>query len=118
MIARSCIVLILFRDPVHSIIQLDKEEDKLYLDIIDTPEFQRLRHIRQLGFSYFTYPGAEHSRFTHSLGVFHVMKRTIERIITSQEKSIISFIEEIKKHKELALVSALIHDVGHGPTIS
>lgn len=56
------------RDPVHNLIQFDKDSEKLLLDLIDTREFQRLRRIKQLGLSAFTYPGAEHTRLAHSLG--------------------------------------------------
>src|SRR5207302_6075554 len=54
------------RDPVHGLIRIEPE-DEVLLRLIDTPEFQRLRRIRQLGVSSLTYPGAEHSRFAHSL---------------------------------------------------
>ena len=48
--------------------------------LIDTPEFQRLRRIKQLGLGLYTYQGAEHSRFTHSLGAFHLMTRVLDRL--------------------------------------
>ena len=69
-----------YRDPVHNIISLDesKPEDRLIVDLIDSAEFQRLRRIKQLGLAMYTYQGAEHSRFTHSLGVMHVMTRALE----------------------------------------
>ncbi|MCF6092840.1 HD domain-containing protein [Microaerobacter geothermalis] len=104
-----------FRDPVHNIIQFDKQDERLIIDLLDTPEFQRLRHIRQLGFSFLTYPGAEHSRFSHSLGVIHVMKRFIEKLSRSKEKDAKRFVEEINDQRMLALVAALLHDIGHGP---
>lgn len=104
-----------FRDPVHNIIQFDRRSERLLLDLIDTREFQRLRHIKQLGMSSYTYPGAEHSRFSHSLGVCHLMKRFIEKILTLQDEGIREYQEELREHRMLALVSALLHDIGHGP---
>lgn len=74
-----------FRDLVHNIIYFDQDKEKLLLDLIDTEEFQRLRHNRQLGFSSFTYPGATHSRFVHSIGVTHLMKRFIEKILSLKD---------------------------------
>ena len=56
-----------FRDPIHDLISLGPN-DQWVLELIDTKEFQRLRRIRQLGLAHFVYPGAEHTRFTHSLG--------------------------------------------------
>src|SRR6202165_1572040 len=72
----------IYRDPVHNIIPLrdDSAEGKLMISLIDTPEFQRLRRIKQLGLGLYTYPGAEHSRFTHSLGAFHLMTRVLDRL--------------------------------------
>ena len=63
-----------YRDPVHDFITLT---DPMLIALIDTPEFQRLRRIRQLGASHGTYHGAEHSRFGHSLGVLRVMHKVI-----------------------------------------
>jgi hypothetical protein len=56
-----------FRDPIHGLISIDPE-DRFILELINTPQYQRLRRIRQLGVSSTTYPGAEHSRFAHCLG--------------------------------------------------
>jgi len=104
-----------FRDPVHNIILFDKDSEKILLDLIDTREFQRLRHIKQLGLSSFTYPGAEHSRFVHSLGVTHLMKRFIDKIISLKGDKEQKYIEELSENRTLALTSALLHDIGHGP---
>ena len=85
------------RDPVHKTIRLND----LCLRLIDTPEMQRLRRIKQLGFSYLVYPGANHTRFEHSLGVMHLA-------------DIFSANLEEEGRDEL-MASALLHDVGHGP---
>ena len=68
-----------YRDPLHNIISLNESigDDQLIVELIDCAEFQRLRRIKQLGLALFTYQGAEHSRFTHSLGVMHLMTRTL-----------------------------------------
>src|SRR5690625_1286959 len=68
-----------FKDPVHRYVHV---RDKLIWDLINTPEFQRLRRIRQLGTSYVTFHGAEHSRFSHSLGVYEVMRRILEKFVS------------------------------------
>jgi len=103
-----------FRDPVHNIILFDKDTERIILDLIDTKEFQRLRYIKQLGLSFFTYPGAEHSRFTHSLGVTHLMKRFIDKI-SSLKHIDKKYIEELQDNRLLALTASLLHDIGHGP---
>ncbi|WP_018130886.1 HD domain-containing protein [Effusibacillus pohliae] len=103
------------RDPVHNIIQIDTESEKLLLDLIDTREFQRLRFIKQLGLSSFTYPGAEHTRFSHSLGVTHLMKRFIDKIGGLSGATNKKYAEELNDHRLLALAAALLHDIGHGP---
>ena len=82
----------IYRDPVHNIIRLrtDSDEGELMMRLIDAPEFQRLRRIKQLGLGLYTYQGAEHSRFTHSLGAFHLMTRVLDRLakITTFKKRI------------------------------
>ena len=67
----------IIRDPVHGDIPLTKEE----MSIIDTEEMQRLRNVRQLGATYLIYPGAQHSRFEHSIGTAHLASRMILSLI-------------------------------------
>jgi hypothetical protein len=76
------------------------------VDLIDTPEFQRLRRIKQLGLALFTYQGAEHSRFAHSLGVLHLMTRVLDRL---GERHKIG-----EEDRAIARAAALLHDIGHG----
>ncbi len=99
----------IYRDPVHNIIALSdhRPDDALLIKLIDTREFQRLRHIRQLGLAHYTYQGAEHSRFTHSLGVMHLMTRVLNRF---REKQMIS-----AEARVVARVAAMLHDLGHWP---
>ncbi len=98
----------IYRDPVHNIIRLqtDTDEGELMMRLIDTGEFQRLRRIKQLGLGLYTYQGAEHSRFTHSLGAFHLMTRVLDRL---GERYGIDPADRIA-----ARAAALLHDVGHG----
>lgn len=100
-----------FRDPVHDLIRLGPD-DKFILDLIETKEFQRLRRIRQLGLAYLVYPGAEHSRFTHSLGVFNFARRMIEELHTRSDSKIQ---EELRENARIVKAAALLHDLGHGP---
>lgn len=76
---------------------------------------QRLRRIRQLGLSYVTYPGAEHSRFVHSLGVSHLVKRIIAQLQFSRDEQEKEWLESILDNYQLVLCAALLHDIGHGP---
>ena len=98
----------IYRDPVHNIIRLqtDTDEGELMMRLIDTGEFQRLRRIKQLGLGLYTYQGAEHSRFTHSLGAFHLMTRVLDRL---SERYPIDPVDRMA-----ARAAALLHDVGHG----
>jgi uncharacterized protein len=98
-----------YRDPVHNIIALDSalEDDRLIISLIDSAEFQRLRRIKQLGLALYTYQGAEHSRFTHSLGVMHVMTRVLNKLSSHNPIPI--------EVRVAARAAALLHDVGHGP---
>ena len=75
--------------------------------LIDTPEFQRLRRIKQLGLGLYTYQGAEHSRFTHSLGALHLMTRILDQLGGRYEIGLADC--------AAARAAALLHDVGHGP---
>jgi len=98
-----------YRDAVHNIVRVDltDADGQLIARLIDTPEFQRLRRVRQLGLAYFAYQTAEHSRFTHSLGAFHLATRIIGRLSRKYQ---------IAGDDALAVrVAALLHDVGHGP---
>lgn len=105
------------RDPVHNLITLPPEDRELMLGLIDCPEFQRLRRIRQLGVSFLTYPGAEHSRWVHSLGVQHVARQMLDALRDrfrdrSEYKEALG---ELEEHRREILIAALLHDVGHGP---
>jgi HD superfamily phosphohydrolase len=102
-----------FRDPVHRLIRIEKD-DQFVLDLINTPEFQRLRRVRQLGVSSLTYHGAEHSRFVHSVGVFSFAQRIISALRRRYGET-----HEVSKylgeHDRVAKAAALLHDIGHGP---
>ncbi|KHE71489.1 HD domain-containing protein [Halobacillus sp. BBL2006] len=93
-----------FKDPVHRYVHV---RDRVIWDLIGTAEFQRLRRIKQLGTSYLTFHGAEHSRFNHSLGVYEIVRRIIENFKDRDNWD----------HEErlLCLCAALLHDLGHGP---
>lgn len=96
------------RDVIHGDIGFDQR----FMAIIDTPEFQRLRRIRQLSTAYFVFPTAEHTRFSHSIGTYQVMKMLIEHF----RKIFFEIdIELTDNDVDLALAVALLHDLGHGP---
>lgn len=104
------------RDPLHGLIVFgggnDKEQnetDRVAWRLLDTREFQRLRRIRQLGFSDLVYPGATHSRFAHAVGVYHTARRLIEVIRRRHEEP------PDRERDRVALLAALLHDIGHGP---
>ena len=77
------------------------------MELIDSSPFQRLRRIKQLGPAYLTFHGAESSRFTHSLGVFHIARRAINHLSELDSR--------LKEHKFILYGAALLHDLGHGP---
>lgn len=103
------------RDPVHGLIVFggkDKhrsETDGIAWKLLNTREFQRLRRIRQLGFSDLVYPGATHSRFAHSIGVYQTARRLVDVIARRQGE------KHDPDRARVALLAALLHDVGHGP---
>ncbi|WP_099360859.1 HD domain-containing protein [Fredinandcohnia onubensis] len=94
-----------FKDPVHRYVHV---QDKVIWELVATSEFQRLRRIRQLGTTYFTFHGAEHSRFNHSLGVYEIVRRIIDDVF--RERPLLNDEERL-----LCLCAALLHDLGHGP---
>jgi uncharacterized protein len=98
-----------YHDPLHGAISLDSADptEALLIQLIDTPAFQRLRRIRQLGTASLTFHGAEGSRFTHSVGVMYVARRVFDRLAKRYP--------ELWPHRTVALCAALLHDLGHGP---
>lgn len=92
------------RDPLWETIRLDATAVR----IIDTPEFQRLRYIRQLGFTHLVYPGATHTRFDHALGVYHLTCTALRRL---RERGGVP--PEVWEGEELVPYAALLHDIGH-----
>jgi uncharacterized protein len=99
----------LFRDPLYDYIVIDLNKDKWLLDLIDSREVQRLRYINHLGLSHFTYPGATHSRFSHSLGVLHLMQNCLDHLKKDYPKHV------KKEEREALLAASLLHDIGHSP---
>jgi HD superfamily phosphohydrolase len=96
----------IIRDPLWNNIRLDP----LAFELIDTPAFQRLRYVRQLGLAFLVYPGATHSRFEHALGTYHLARRTLTLFEEQEENSRIGDDE-----CQLIRVAALLHDIGHYP---
>ncbi len=95
----------IINDPVYGFISIT---DDLIFDIIEHSYFQRLRRIKQLGLSYFVYPGAIHTRFSHALGSMFLLQQALETLKTKGY--------EITEEERLATTTAiLLHDVGHGP---
>ena len=92
------------RDPLWNTIRLDRTAVR----IIDTPAFQRLRHIRQLGLAYLVYPGATHTRFDHALGVYHLTRRALALLGERGELEPVDPLE-----CRLVPYAALLHDIGH-----
>src|SRR5271156_5508942 len=99
----------IIRDPVHDVIafRLEKPVDSLLFRLINAGEFQRLRRIRQLGLASLAYPGADHTRYSHSLGVMETARKMLEQLRRSTA---------LDEFDSLAcLAASLLHDIGHGP---
>lgn len=103
-------------DPIHGFIRFNESEREL----IDSPAFQRLRYIHQMGVTYLIYPGATHSRFEHSLGVMQLATLIYDALLAksypeSIQRSLPQGEEEIAYYREIVRMAALAHDLGHLP---
>ena len=96
----------LIKDPIHGNIEFDK---KLF-QIIDTPQFQRLRDLMQLGTTYWVFPGASHRRFEHSIGTAFLANEVVSTLQRKQPELKIT-----NKDNYLVTLAGLCHDLGHGP---
>ena len=98
-----------YHDPLHHGISLDSDNpaEAMVIELIDSVPFQRLRRIRQLGPAFLTFHGAESSRFTHSIGVFHIARRALNRLIELDAN--------LKRFQGVLYAAALLHDLGHSP---
>jgi HD superfamily phosphohydrolase len=104
----------ILRDAVHGLVSFEADEERVIPQLIDTPEVQRLRRIRQLGVASYAFPGGEHTRFSHAVGTSHVMKLLLMRL--RQIHGELPFWQQVTSDQaQDALAAALLHDVGHGP---
>jgi len=102
----------IIRDPVHGFVELEPYEVKL----VDSRPFRRLRHIKQLGLTCYVWPGAEHSRFGHSLGVMHLATRVFDGLVGKGLSTRLSWnSEEQERWRRTLRAAALLHDLGHPP---
>lgn len=93
----------MINDPIHNLMFVDKCKESLLKPFIDSANFQRLRHIKQLGLGDLVFPSACHARFSHSLGTAHIATKMAAKLGLSA------------KAEQLTLIAALLHDIGHGP---
>jgi hypothetical protein len=96
----------IIRDPLWNNIAVDP----LAMRLVDTPAFQRLRYVRQLGLAFLVYPGATHSRFEHALGTYHLARRALALL---EERGTLAGIS--RKACTTIRIAALLHDIGHYP---
>lgn len=97
-------------DPIHGLIAFREQDpiDQLAWSLVNTREFQRLRRVRQLGFSELVFPGATHTRFSHCIGVYHTARQLLEVI-----RRKVGRLDD--RRQWVASCAALLHDLGHGP---
>ena len=91
------------KDPVHGTMQFTTAEDNWIKPFIDSPNFQRLRHIKQLGMGDYIFPGSVHTRFNHCMGCSYVSSQIANKIGLAEEE------------RQLVVIACLLHDIGHGP---
>lgn len=104
----------ILRDAVHGLVSFEAEEELIVPRLVDTPEVQRLRRIRQLGVASLAFPGAEHSRFSHAVGAAFVMRSLLARLRAIHHE--LPYWQQVTTERARdALAAALLHDVGHGP---
>jgi len=108
--------LVKIRDPIHGFIEVSDQEMK----IIDSAPFQRLRNIRQLATSYLVYPGAEHTRFAHSIGVMHLVSKAFDAAVgnfklMNDGGELFNNKIDTKWYRQILRLIALTHDLGHAP---
>src|ERR1700722_4807407 len=94
-------------DPIHGTIELNPAE----VAVLDSAAYQRLRSIKQLGFSEFSFPGATHNRYLHSLGVCHLAGRALDSVFKNFKFSNAAARNRLR---QTLRVGALLHDIGHG----
>lgn len=98
----------MIKDPIHGSIEFEGHAELSLKNMLSDPYFQRLRRVKQLGFSDYVFPSATHSRFAHSLGVYAVAKRLLSIVEPEGKKG------EWSAQGQACLAAALLHDVGHG----
>ena len=99
-----------FRDPVHDYIHV---QHQVIMDLINSKEMQRLRRIKQMGTASYTFHGAEHSRFSHSLGVYEIARKICDKFVRNYAVEDGGAWDD--SERLVVLCAALLHDIGHGP---
>jgi len=98
----------MIKDPIHGFIEFDGDAELELKNMLSDPFFQRLRRVKQFGFSDYVFPSATHSRFAHSLGVYSVAKRMLSIVEPDARQG------NWSREGQACLAAALLHDVGHG----
>jgi HD superfamily phosphohydrolase len=105
---------LILRDPVHGLVAFEGDEESIVERLLDTPEVQRLRRVRQLGVTSLVFPGAEQTRFAHALGAAFVMKLLLARLRAIH--GVLPAAQRVTPERAReSLAAALVHDLGHGP---